>query len=52
MPWASGSKQSLNIQCLSEYVPKSFKTLKAESKRYFAKDLRKAESKRHVAKDL
>ena len=32
MPWTSGSKQSVNIQCLSKYVSKSFKTLKAESK--------------------
>ena len=39
MSWASGSKQSLNIQCLSKHVSKSFKTLNAESESYFARDL-------------
>ena len=39
MSLAFGSKKSLNIQCLSRYVSKSFKTLKAESKRHFTKDL-------------
>ena len=38
MSWASGSKQSLNIQCLSKYISKSFKALEAESTRHFAKD--------------
>ena len=39
MSWASGSKQSLNVQCLSKHIRKSFKTLKAKSKRHFAEDL-------------
>ena len=37
MSWASGSKQSLNIQCLSKYVPKSYKTSEAESTIHFEK---------------
>ena len=41
MSWASDSKQCSNVQCLSKYVSKSFKTLEAESIRHFAKDLRK-----------
>ena len=38
MSWASGSKQSWNIQCLSKYEPKSFKTSEAESTKRFSKD--------------
>ena len=38
MQWASSSKQSLNIQCLSKYVPELYKTSEAESTRHFPKD--------------
>ena len=31
MSWASGSKQSLNLQCLSKHISKLFKTSKAKS---------------------
>ena len=34
-----GSKQSLNMKCLSKYLSKSFKTLEAETTRHYAKDL-------------
>ena len=39
MSCASGSEQSLNIQCLIKYVSKSFETLEDESTRHVAKDL-------------
>ena len=39
MWWTSDSKQSLIILCIGKYLSKSFETLKAETARYYAKDL-------------
>ena len=39
MWWISDSKQSFNIPRLGKYLFKSFDTLKAETKRHYAKDL-------------